>query len=300
MRLMDECRNLSVSIVDRYNGLYNIATTFGEDSSQFKNEIREILKLVKDERILYERLKNPKNEIIQEYDKEEKYDDEIDDDDLLAYQSRVLTKLSGTSLSLGEHYFKFSDFFGYGNVLPSDIKLGIDDVMCSSLEIETLKRIDEMMQNISSIKYLDASFINDIKREHFDTKIHYFSVRNASEFIGLYYEFDYKKVPIFTYEMVKKAIFNEYGLVSKRINYYLDEGLKNMALSALKILAYFDDICVNAVTYYQYILFSEFFETYVSYMSNEKRKELSEEVKRFKINDNLVKVRIKKSLLGKR
>lgn len=300
MMLMDECRNLSVSIVDRYNRLYNIATTFGEDSSEFKNEIREILKLVKDEHILYERLKYPKKEIIQEYDREEKYGDEIDDDDLLAYQSRVLTKLSGTSLALGEHYFKFSDFFGYGNVLPNDIKLGIDDVMCSSLELETLKRIDEMMRNISKIEYLDKTYIDNIKREHFDSKIHYFTVRNTSELIGLYYDFDYNKVPYFNYEMFKIVIFNEYGLISKKIIYYLDDGLKNMALTALNILAYFDDICVNAVTYYQYILFSEFFETYVSYMSKEKRKELSEEVKKITINDNLVRSRIKKSLLNKR
>lgn len=298
--LMDECRNLSVSIVDRYNGLYNIATTFGEDSSEFKNEIREILKLVKYEHVLYDGIKNPKNEIIKEYDREEKYGDEIDDDDLLAYQSRVLTKLSGTSLSLGEHCLKFSDFFGYGNILPSDIELGIDDVMCSSLEIETLKRIDEMIHNISKIEYLDKTYIDDIKREHFDSKIHYFTVRNTSELIGLYNDFNYIKVPYFNYEMFKKVIFNEYGLISKKIIYYLDDGLKNMALTALNILAYFDDICVNAVTYYQYILFSEFFETYVSYMSKEKRKELFEEVKKITINDNLVRRRIKKSFLNKR
>lgn len=296
---MDACRNSSMNIVDRYNGLKNIVSVYGEDSSQFSIEIKEILKLVMDEYKLYDDLKYPKNEIIQETTRLEKYGN-ISGDNLLMYRLRVLQKLNATSAMLDEEYFNMIELLPNNNIVPNDIKLGLPDVMCSCLEIESLKKIDKLIHDVSQIECLDRMFIADVKNEHFDTKIHYFTTRFTSEILALYYDFDCGKIPNFNYKMFMMAINNRYGLVSERINYNCDEALKQMALCAFEILSSLDNVCDNASTYYQYVLYFGFIETYVSYMSDNKRKELSGEIQKFTIKDDLIRKRMKKILSNKR
>ena len=301
MSKMSECRSISKMILDEYRELKTIITSYGEDSVQFKEKIKGILRLVIDEYRMYQGIKYPQYQMVQEG---AKFQDSsaTNDFDFLSYQARVMLKLDEVCSISGNICFSFDEVFPHLNSIFSDIKLPMNDVMCSCLEMEALKKIDKIVNDVSNMSILDDMFVSAVLNEHMDTLIHYFSMRLTSEILALSYDYDFSKIPEFNYTMYINAIKRKYGYQKLPLDMskLLDDGLKEMVLHTLKLLTSIEDVSATPEEYYEYILYTGFIEVYISYMSYEKKKELSDELKNIAIKDTLVRKKMKNLLSRKK